>query len=170
MKTPASVLAVSLLLGPGCSTTRETPAGDVPPPPDGAAALAAHEASFNPAAQGLEQPHEPDPAGTPPPVDTALPLPGAPDTVQGFRVQVLITQEFDEAQEVRNKISSLMPNEWVYVVHHAPYYKVRAGNFVARQDAGTLAASLKRSGFRDSWVVPDRIVRNAPPPRQAPEE
>ncbi|HUL43211.1 MAG TPA: SPOR domain-containing protein [Bacteroidota bacterium] len=94
--------------------------------------------------------------------------PAVPETIPGFRVQVLFTQEIDEASQVRDTLSTLLPNEWVYLVYDVPYYKVRVGNYADRTAAGPALKHLVALGYKDAWIVPDNIIKN-PPPR-FPEE
>ncbi len=89
----------------------------------------------------------------------------------GYRVQVLTTQEVDQANEVKNTLGELLPTEWIYIVYHAPFYKVRVGNFYDRSSANRMVKTLTEKGVRDAWVVPDEIVKNPPvklPPVRMP--
>lgn len=94
-------------------------------------------------------------AQVPPPVRT--------DTVRGFRVQVLFTPDIEEANRIRDTLSSALPHEYIYVVYDSPYYKVRAGNFTERSDANALVHTLVGCGYKDAWVVPDIVIINLPP-------
>ncbi len=86
-----------------------------------------------------------------------------PDTVPGFRVQVLLTGNIDRANAVRDTLESLEPEEWTYIIFDAPYYKVRIGNFTDRSAGTEFARQLIRLGFNDAWVVPDNVITNLPP-------
>ncbi len=86
-----------------------------------------------------------------------------PDTVPGFRVQVLLTGNIDRANSVRDTLELLEPDEWTYITFDAPYYKVRIGNFTDRSEATEFAHHLGRYGFTDAWVVPDHVIINLPP-------
>ncbi len=86
-----------------------------------------------------------------------------PDTIPGFRVQVSITGDIDGANGLKDSLSVALEKEWVYVVYHPPYYKIRVGNFADRFAAGEMLDRLRRHGFPDAWIVPDRVVRNPPP-------
>jgi len=94
--------------------------------------------------------------------------PVLPETIPGFRIQVMFTQEIDEASQIRDTLSTLLPNEWVYIVYEVPYYKVRVGNYSDRPAASPLLKRLQLLGYKDAWIVPDNIIKN-PPPR-FPEE
>jgi hypothetical protein len=87
----------------------------------------------------------------------------APETISGFRIQVLLTQEIDEASSVRDSLNDLLPDDWVYVVYDSPYYKVRVGDYHERPEANALLKRLIGKGFRGAWIVPDNVIKNPPP-------
>jgi hypothetical protein len=131
--------------------------------------IAQAESTFRPADFGIETWEEDTSGG----VDDAAPdsaapaEAAAPDTIPGFRVQVAITGDIDRAVFLRDSLSASLPDDWVYVVHHPPYYKVRVGNFSERYLASGFLDGLKRRGYPDAWIVPDRVLRN-PPPKPLP--
>ncbi|HMD13182.1 MAG TPA: SPOR domain-containing protein [Bacteroidota bacterium] len=90
-------------------------------------------------------------------VSTAL-----PETIPGFRVQVLFTQEIDEANRTRDSLSSVLPDDWIYIVYDVPYYKVRVGNFADRPSANQILKKLTTLGYTDAWIVPDNVIKNPP--------
>jgi len=92
----------------------------------------------------------------------AIALTALPETTSGFRVQVLLTQVIDQASELRDTLDALLPNDWVYVVYDAPYYKVRIGDFRDRSGATQMVKRLSSFGFKDAWIVPDNILMNIP--------
>lgn len=86
-----------------------------------------------------------------------------PETIPGFRVQILFTPEIDQANQVRDEVTSILPEEWSYVVYDAPYYKIRIGNFKDRAEANLMVRRLVGLGYKDAWVVPDKIIKNPSP-------
>jgi hypothetical protein len=90
--------------------------------------------------------------------------PAVAETIAGFRVQVLLTQDIDQAAGVRLTIAGSLPEEWVYLVYDLPYYKVRVGNYADRESANQSVRRLVAMGYADAWVVPDKVLRNPPPP------
>lgn len=86
------------------------------------------------------------------------------DTIPGFRVQLILTQDIDHAASVRQAVTRYLPGEWVYIVYDLPYYKVRVGNYAERESANLSVRRLIDLGYPDAWVVPDKILRNPPPP------
>ena len=85
-----------------------------------------------------------------------------PETTSGYRVQVLFTQDIDQATQLRDTLDILLPLEWIYIVYDAPYYKIRIGNYDDRTSAMQVVKQLLSYGFKDAWVVPDRILINIP--------
>lgn len=94
------------------------------------------------------------------PIETAR-----PETTAGFRVQILLTQDIDHAAAIRREITEILPDESVYIVYELPYYKIRVGNFVDRTEAGQMLRELQDLGYKDAWIVPDRILLNPSPTR-----
>jgi hypothetical protein len=47
----------------------------------------------------------------------------------------------------------------VYLLFDAPVYKVRVGDFVSRYEAGQKLPDIVELGYRDAWIVPDKIVQ-----------
>ena len=86
-----------------------------------------------------------------------------PETVQGFRIQVIASNSYDEAFAIRNTLNVDLPTQWVYMVYDAPTYKVRVGDYTNRADANIAVDGFIEKGFKGAWVVPDRVVKNPPP-------
>lgn len=89
--------------------------------------------------------------------------PVAQETIPGVRIQVLMTKEIEQARGLFDGLTVSLPDQWVYLVYDAPYYKIRIGNFVDRPSAGVLLQELLHTGYKDSWIVPDKVLRNPPP-------
>ncbi|MCL5268313.1 MAG: SPOR domain-containing protein [Bacteroidetes bacterium] len=84
------------------------------------------------------------------------------NTLPGFRVQLLSTQNLLEAITAKAKADSLLKDFNVYIVYDSPYYKVRVGDFHARYEANRAVSYIAGHGFPDAWPVPDNIFRNPP--------
>ena len=91
-----------------------------------------------------------------------------PETIPGFRIQLLFTSEIDKANSLRDTLSNEFPDEWIYVVYDAPNYKVRIGNFPDRTSARPLLRKLIDEGYPDAWIVPDNVIKN--PVQKLPEQ
>jgi hypothetical protein len=91
-----------------------------------------------------------------------------PETLQGFRIQLLATNNFDDANTTRNVLTASFPDLWIYLVFEAPTYKIRVGDFVNRAEAKPLLDIFQGQGYRKAWIVPDRIINNQPPKPPVP--
>lgn len=89
--------------------------------------------------------------------------------VPGFRVQILSSSSIDQANAAKLEAEALFPEQWFYLVYDAPTYKIRAGDFVQRFEADKFARQLAEHGYRDAWIVPERVYKN-PPKRSMPEQ
>ena len=90
--------------------------------------------------------------------------------VQGFRVQIYSSTSIDEANVQFTEAQGIFPMEWFYLVYDPPAYKIRAGNFLTRFDAEKFVKQLSDRGYRDAWVVPEKVLKNPPPKPLLPEE
>ncbi len=91
-----------------------------------------------------------------------------PEIISGFRIQILMTTEIDEAHSMRNQISAILRDDWVYTLHESPYYKIRVGDFPDRASANNLLKFLTDSGYKNAWIVPDRVYKSPPPKPKEP--
>ena len=85
--------------------------------------------------------------------------------VDGFRVQVISTQDLNEANRLMMELSSLFGNE-VYIVFDSPNYKVRVGNFRSRGNAEKARQRIVALGHRAAWIIRTRVRNNQPPDRR----
>ncbi|MEW5798649.1 MAG: SPOR domain-containing protein [Bacteroidota bacterium] len=93
-----------------------------------------------------------------------------PETLQGFRVQLIATTEYDQAITLRNELNVRYPDLWIYTVYESPMYKVRAGDFSNRYEAKTLLDKIQADGYRAAWIVPDKVIKNQPPKPPLPTQ
>jgi hypothetical protein len=91
------------------------------------------------------------------------------ELVTGFRVQIYSSTNIDQANEKKAQAEARFPGEWFYIVYDPPTYKLRAGNFLARFEADRFAQHLAEEGYRDAWIVPERVYKNPPPRSIAPD-
>jgi hypothetical protein len=88
------------------------------------------------------------------------------DVVSGYRVQVFSTTNIDTAKARLGTFAALFPEEWFYLDFDPPTYKIRAGNFLTRYEADRFARMLEEHGVGGAWSVPQRVLKNPPPPRR----
>jgi len=148
----------------GCTGSRDGSSSDGSS--DYAEEIRKHEASFDPSAYNpdlkavLKEELEKAAARKETPVEVTNP--GVPELVSGFRVQVLASSNIDEASRQKEMVEEIFPEEWFYIVYDPPTYKLRAGNFTTRFEADKFLKQLLESGFRDAWIVPDRVYKDPP--------
>lgn len=119
-----------------------------------------HEKTFNPADYDPEIPFEVQEEKQKPQQPEESPaLSEEVAFVSGFRVQVTFTDNIDQANIVKDQVVPLVGDQNVYVVYEAPYYKVRVGDFLSRPDANGTLNILFQYGYKDSWIVPDKVKR-----------
>ncbi len=82
------------------------------------------------------------------------------NTVPGFRVQLMSTQNLLQAISAKAMADTLLSGYNVYIVYDSPYYKVRAGDFHARYEANRALSYIADHGFPDAWSVPDNVFKN----------
>ncbi len=78
-------------------------------------------------------------------------------TTDGYRVQVLATDNIEEANETRSLIYSKTTDKEVYVSFEPPFYKVKVGDFTSNSDANDLKFMLNQLGYKEARVVRETI-------------
>jgi hypothetical protein len=99
-----------------------------------------------------EEPYMP-PTITPSPTPPPKP---APASVLGFRVQVFASSTEKNASKVADDARAAFEQS-IYVQHVAPYYKVRVGNCLTREDAEVLKRKALKLGYRGAFIVETMI-------------
>ncbi len=97
---------------------------------------------------------------------------GLRSEVPGFRVQIFSSIERNAATGAQENVQAwwrqqhdegTVPEEIfpeglpVYNVYSQPYYRIRVGDFLSREEAQTLHSVLVRH-FTDAFIVPDTII------------
>lgn len=78
-------------------------------------------------------------------------------TTDGFRVQVLSTDDIDEANRVRAEVYEKTTRKEVYVIFEPPFYKVKVGDFTLKSEADNLRFNLNQLGYTESKVVQETV-------------
>jgi hypothetical protein len=78
-------------------------------------------------------------------------------TTDGFRVQVIATDNIEEANQTRSEIYSKTTNKEIYINFEPPFYKVKVGDFTSRQDAEDLKFMLNQLGFKEARIVQETV-------------
>lgn len=79
------------------------------------------------------------------------------ESVSGFRVQVISTDNLEEAEAVRSEVIFKTGRKNVYITFDPPFYKVKAGDFTNRQEASNLSFQLTQMGYSESRIVNDSV-------------
>lgn len=78
-------------------------------------------------------------------------------TTDGYRVQVLSTDDIDEANRIRAEIYERTTRKEVYVIFEPPFYKVKVGDFTSKSEADNLRFKLNQLGYTESKVVQETV-------------
>ncbi|MBR9978205.1 MAG: SPOR domain-containing protein [Bacteroidetes bacterium] len=124
-----------------------------------------HEQSFDPAEYRTEPvvtPETPEPVEEHPAEEEQPLWVERTERVMGYRLQLFSTTDIDKAQDalVRIREDCRLLNIDVGRIDmsfDAPYYKVRAGDFLNKTEADTARDMLHEAGLEDAWVVRDNV-------------
>lgn len=78
-------------------------------------------------------------------------------TVDGYRVMVIVTDKMEEANSVRDDISSQILRKEVYISFEPPFYKVKVGDFTNIAEANDLKFKLNQLGYTAAKVVQETV-------------
>lgn len=78
-------------------------------------------------------------------------------TTNGFRVQVVATDDLDEANRIQEELKSIKGANEIYSVFEPPFYKVLIGDFKSSDEANSLRFKLNQLGYSDSKVIKSTI-------------
>ncbi len=77
--------------------------------------------------------------------------------VAGYRLQVINTSDRNAAISAKTKIYQLYPELKAYLLYQAPYFRLRVGNFVDKNDAEDYRKSLSREFPNSVFLVRDTV-------------
>ena len=75
----------------------------------------------------------------------------------GYRLQVLNTRSRDEAYQMKADLLQRFPEQKSYVLFQSPYFKIRFGNFVNKEDALHYKNTLSSVYPQVIYVVSDNV-------------
>lgn len=78
-------------------------------------------------------------------------------TTNGFRVQVIATDDLDEANRIQEELKAIKGSNEIYSVFEPPFYKILIGDFKTSEEANSLRFKLNQLGYSDSKVVKSSI-------------
>jgi hypothetical protein len=71
----------------------------------------------------------------------------------GWKVQVFSTDDFYKADTVYKELVGVFGDKEVEKVFNAPYYKIRVGNCVVRENAEKLLNQITDLGYQNAWII-----------------
>lgn len=76
----------------------------------------------------------------------------------GWRVQVFASSNLQLADDKAAEFRTTSPHP-VYVEYEPPFYKVRVGDFMTRQEADRFKDETARMGWQGAWVTETLVLR-----------
>lgn len=165
MKKNITYFLIALFLFTGCAGQHEQTRGDQPKP---SSSSKNYDESFDPLSLNDDDiVIEPKPLSKSPAVPSTSASEGKTavtstspeskiDVIPGYRVQIFTTSDINKADEFKNSVQSKFQAD-VYRVYEAPYYRIRVGDCVNRDEAEKLREEAQQKGFRDAWIVRDQV-------------
>lgn len=77
--------------------------------------------------------------------------------VKGFRVQILSTDNYNQADSLRSIVYFKTNNKNIYIDFESPFYKVKVGDYSDVNSANELGFKLRQLGFSSTLVISDSI-------------
>lgn len=78
----------------------------------------------------------------------------------GFRIQVVSTNDRNKAFTAKNTVYQQFPELKAYMLYQSPFYKIKVGNFLKREDAEEYVTALKQYFPTGVYIVRDVIEVN----------
>lgn len=75
----------------------------------------------------------------------------------GYRLQVLSTQSREQAFELKANLLQRFPDQKAYTIYQSPYFKVRFGNFIERDEANRYKQQLSIVYPQVIYIVNDNV-------------
>lgn len=77
---------------------------------------------------------------------------------KGFRVMALNTNDRELAYKTKGQLLSRFPDYRVYMSYQTPFFKLKIGDFIKRDDAEDLRKHLSMMIKQGVYIVPDIVV------------
>ena len=82
-----------------------------------------------------------------------------PDSiVDGFRIQVVSTNDLNLANSMANEIKEKFSFQ-AYIIFDSPNYKLRLGDFNSRKNAELIKKDLVKNGYNKSWIIRTKVLK-----------
>jgi hypothetical protein len=79
-------------------------------------------------------------------------------TIDGFRLQIFESSSVDQATKKFKKFKKILSDS-LYLTFEAPFYKVRYGDFISKEEAETEKKKLSKKGLKNIWTIRSRIKK-----------
>ena len=76
---------------------------------------------------------------------------------KGFRIMVLNSTDRELAYKTKGQLLSRFPDHAVYMSYQAPFFKLKIGDFIKKEDAESLRKQLSNMMPKGVFVVPELI-------------
>ncbi len=90
------------------------------------------------------------------PAEPVAPTP-APRNILGFRVQIFASNTEENASRVAADARAVFTDQ-VYIEYVAPYYKVRVGDYLTREEIESLKNKALSLGYRGAFIVETMVT------------
>lgn len=80
---------------------------------------------------------------------------------KGYRVMALNTNDRDLAYRTKAQLLSRFPDYQVYMSYQAPFFKLKIGDFIRRNDAEDLRKMVAVMMTKGVYIVPDIVILSA---------
>jgi hypothetical protein len=78
-------------------------------------------------------------------------------SAQGYRIQVISTNNRTKAMEAKTKIYQRFPELKAYLMYQSPFFKLKVGNFIEREDAESYLQDILQLFPTGVYVVRDIV-------------
>lgn len=79
-------------------------------------------------------------------------------TGMGYRLQVLSTNDREQAMKIRTQLLQRFPDQKVYMLYQMPYVKLKFGNFTSKDEAESYKKQISRMlGGASVYTLAERI-------------
>ncbi len=75
----------------------------------------------------------------------------------GYRVQLLSTDSYEEAQKMQDSVIASKTASQTYLEFEAPFYKIKVGDITDANHASELQFKLRQLGFKNPVVTQDTV-------------
>jgi len=86
-------------------------------------------------------------------------------SIPGYRIQIFLTSNRQEAEEAYWNALAKIIDEQVYPLFDPPFHKIRVGDFIKREDAELFMIQRLKKLFPNAWVVITKILPSQLAPR-----